>query len=132
VGQPAAGGFPAGDGRDRTCLREHVTLPDGIGVLLAKGPASTGKLSWQQGEGEGEGCVAEFLTENGTPFYSVVVAAYNANGHSVFAIVDEGYDIGEECAPYVIQPGDSIRSIAARFDVAVDDLTAANKSAPRS
>ena len=120
--------FPAGDRSVETCLREHVTLPDDIGVLLAKGPASTGKLSWQQGEGEGEGCVAEYLSKNGTPFYSIVVAAYNASGHSIFAIVDEGYYDTEACGPYVIQKGDTAQSIAARSDVSVDDLTAANKS----
>ena len=117
-----------GDLSDETCLRERTTLPEGVGVLLAKGPASAGSLSWQQGEGDGEGCVAEYLTEKGSPFYSVVVAAYNASGHSVFAIADEGYVDSEACAPYVIQPGDTLSRIAAHFDLTRDDLVAANRS----
>jgi len=120
--------LPSGNRSVDTCLKEHVTLPGGIGILLAKGPASTGKLSWPQGEGDGEGCVAEYLSNNGTPFYSIVVAAYNASGHSRFAIVDEGYYDTEACAPYVIQEGDTLRGIASTFNLTVDDLTAANKS----
>jgi hypothetical protein len=120
--------FPASDGVDETCLREHTSLPDDVRVLLAKGPASKGKLSWHQDEGEGEGCVAEFLSKNGTSFYSIVAAAYNARGHSTFAIVESGYADMEACTPYVIQGGDTLRGIAAQFNVTVDDLIAANKS----
>ncbi len=120
--------FPAGDHGDEACLREHTTLSNDALVLLAKGPASTGKLSWQQGLGDGEGCVAESLSKNGTTFYSVVAAAYNANGYSIFAIVNEGDYDTEACGPYVIQAGDTLARIAARFNVTVEDLTAANES----
>jgi hypothetical protein len=120
--------FPARDRSVDTCLREHVTLPDGIGVLLAKGPASTGGLSWQQGEGDDDRCAYEYLSKDGTSFYSVVVAAYNATDHSAFAIADRGYYDTEACAPYVIQKGDTLRRIASSLNVTVDDLTAANKS----
>ena len=78
-------------------------LPAAVRGPAGQGPASTGELSWFQtesnGDGEviGEGCAVPMLDKNGTPYYSVVVAAYSATGHSIFAIADEGYYDAEGC-----------------------------------
>jgi nucleoid-associated protein YgaU len=121
--------FPAGDQSDESCLREHTALPDDIRILLARGPASKGEVAWPQGEGDGEDCTYEFLSEAGTSFYAVVASAYGASGHSIFAIADEGYvDVTEACTPHVIQAGDTLTGIAARYGITVEDLIAANVS----
>lgn len=81
------------DSPDGPCLREHTAVPDKIRVLLAKGPASKGRLSFLQTldrvESQ-EGCTYGYLSKEGTTFYSIVVAAYNTSGHSIFAIADKG------------------------------------------
>ena len=89
------------DAPDGPCLREHTTLPDDTRVLLGKGPASKGELSFFfQGlhtvETQ-EGCTYGYLSANGTPFSSIVVAAYNASGHAIFEIVDGGRYTSNAC-----------------------------------
>ena len=84
------------------CLQEHTALPDDIRVLLTKAPASKGRVTWYQSWGDWVpieddpdwACTTAYLSENGTPFNSVVVAAYSTSGHSKFAIVDPGW-LGE-------------------------------------
>lgn len=85
-----------------TCLGVHTPLPDNIRVLLAKAPASQGKVTWDQAWGDivpieddpDWACTTTFESGNGTPYFSVVVAAYGAGGNSVFSIVDPGW-LGE-------------------------------------
>jgi hypothetical protein len=88
-------------GVDGACLQEHTALADDIRVLLAKAPASKGKVSWNQDWGDWVSindpdwaCTTAYVSENGTSFYSIVVAAYSTSGHSIFAIVDPGW-LGE-------------------------------------
>jgi hypothetical protein len=88
-------------GDDGACLQEHTALPEDIRVLLAKAPASKGKLTWNQTWGDWVSiddpdwaCTTAYVSENGTSFYSIVVAAYTTSGHSIFAIVDPGW-LGE-------------------------------------
>lgn len=94
--------FPSTDSADGRCLREGTEPPDDVRVLLAKGPALTGELSWFQTERDGEvagkGCAFPMLDKSGTPYYSVVVASYDEAGQSVFAIADEGYYDSERCS----------------------------------
>jgi hypothetical protein len=71
---------------DGYCLREHTALPASVRVLLAKAPASKGKVTWRMGAAQSLGA-----TRDGVPVYSFVLAAYNAEGgHSIFAIADAG------------------------------------------
>ena len=71
---------------DGHCLREHTALPSSTRVLLAKAPASKGKVTWRMAPGQGP---AE--TRDGVAVYSIVLAAYNREGgHSIFAIADAG------------------------------------------
>jgi hypothetical protein len=71
---------------DGHCLREHTALPSSVRVLLAKAPASKGKVTWRMSPGAG---FAETL--DGVPVHSLVVATYNAEGgHSTFAVADAG------------------------------------------
>jgi hypothetical protein len=75
---------------DGWCLREHTALPKSGLALLAKAPASKGKVTWRMNErglldGHGEGDTYYL----GDRFYSVVLAAYDGDGeHSIFAIGD--------------------------------------------
>lgn len=72
---------------DGNCLREHMALPSSLRVLLAKVPASKGRVTWRMDPGESG--LAQ--TRDGVPVYSIVLAAYDANGgHSIFAIADAG------------------------------------------
>lgn len=67
------------------CLVEHTPLPASVRRLLATAPASDGVVSWTWTEETG--C-------NPGPFsgeYSaIVLAAYSASGHSIFAIAAPG------------------------------------------
>jgi hypothetical protein len=89
------------DDTEGACLRKGTELPDDIRVLLAKGPASKGVMDLDivgigGGDQAEEGCTQFNETEDGTRFYSIVAAAYAANGRSVFAIADPGnYSPGE-------------------------------------
>jgi hypothetical protein len=117
------------DGSDERCLRKGTLLPPDTRVLLAKAPASKGTVSWSQDGFDGEDlCAAAAVDKNGTRYYSVVVQAQSATGRSSFAIADEGWYDDEDCAVYVVQPGDTLAKIADRNDVTVDHLIAANLS----
>ena len=91
------------DDAEGECLRKGTELPDDIRVLLAKGPASKGVLDLDivgiMGGDQAEGwCPQSHETAAGTQFYSIVVAAYAANGRSNFAIADPGSYSQGECA----------------------------------
>ena len=67
------------------CLVEHTPLPASVRRLLATAPASDGVVSWTWTEETG--C-------NPGPFSgayaAIVLAAYSASGHSIFAIAAPG------------------------------------------
>jgi hypothetical protein len=69
----------------------HSALPSSILVLLAKGPASKGKMTWESpvdllGYVEGD------TWNSGPKVYSIVVAAYDKAGHnSGFVIADSDH-----------------------------------------
>ena len=75
-------------GTSGPCLVEHTRLPASAMALAAAAPADAGEISW----------VAPFNHEcGGTPvgpegldYQAVVIAAYNAAGHSIFAIAYPG------------------------------------------
>ena len=74
---------------DGRCLREHTTLPSSVMTLLARVPASKGKVTLSMipsGSGLAD-------TARGETVYSIVLAAYNsAAEHSIFAIAaTQGY-----------------------------------------
>ncbi len=89
------------DDSDGPCLRKGTRLRDDIRVLLGRGPASKGAMDLDIAGIEGsdqadDGCTQFHETEDGTKFYSIVVAAYAADGRSNFAIADPGsYSAGE-------------------------------------
>ena len=74
-------------GTSGPCLVEHTRLPSSVMALAATAPAAAGEISW----------IAPFNHECGPPvgpdgldYQAVVIAAYNAAGHSVFAIAEPG------------------------------------------
>lgn len=75
-------------GSSGPCLVEHTQLPASVMVLAAVAPAAAGEISW----------IAPFYHEcagppvgpDGRDFQAIVVAAYNAAGHSIFAIAHPG------------------------------------------
>jgi hypothetical protein len=86
------------------CLRRGTPLPDDTRMLLAKGSASKGRLTLPLvGYGGmnslGDWCAAVHrVTDDGEPIYSIVIAAYDENRHSIFAIVEPGRYNDGECA----------------------------------
>ena len=74
---------------DGRCLREHTTLPSSVTTLLARVPASKGKVTLSMVPSGGG--LAD--TARGKEVYSIVLAAYNsAAEHSIFAIAaTQGY-----------------------------------------
>lgn len=80
----------AAAGTSGPCLVEHTALPASVRTLLATAPAAEGVASWTWTEETG----CDFGLENdpaGPGYYAVVLAAYNASGHSIFAIAEPGY-----------------------------------------
>jgi hypothetical protein len=75
-------------GTSGPCLVEDTLLPPSVMALAATVPAAAGEISW----------IAPFHYEclgppvgpDGLDYQAVVIAAYNAAGHSVFAIADPG------------------------------------------
>ena len=85
IGMPAS---PA-EGALGPCLVEHTPLPATVRRLIAKAPASTGKVAWTWRSWDDiGGSVA--ASPDGTTYEAIVVAAYNAAGHSKFIIVNPG------------------------------------------
>lgn len=70
------------------CLVEHTLLPPSVMALAATAPAAAGEISW----------IAPFYYDcagppvgpDGLDYHSIVIAAYNAAGHSIFAIANPG------------------------------------------
>jgi hypothetical protein len=75
-------------GTSGPCLVEHTLLPPSVMVLAATAPAVAGEISW----------IAPFYYDcagppvgpDGRDYYSIVIAAYDAAGHSIFAIAEPG------------------------------------------
>lgn len=77
-------------GKNGPCLVEHTSLPGSVRTLLAKAPASAGWVSWSWTEEDG-GCDVGIPADPvGPGYYSVVIAAYSASGHSIFVIAEPG------------------------------------------
>jgi hypothetical protein len=71
------------------CLVEHTPLPASVRALLATAPASHGVVSWTwTGTFDCEVGLAYDL--RGPAYHAVVLAAYSASGHSIFAIAEAG------------------------------------------
>jgi hypothetical protein len=71
------------------CLVEHTPLPASVRTLLASAPASDGVVSWTWSEETGCNIGLAF-DPDGPMYHSVVLAAYSASGHSIFAIAEPG------------------------------------------
>lgn len=73
------------------CLVVHTPLPASVRTLLATGPASDGVVGWTW-TGGGGNCDIGYPAwgPDGTPYYAIVLAAYSAGGHSIFAIAEPG------------------------------------------
>lgn len=71
------------------CLVEHTALPASVRTLLDTAPASDGVVSWTWTQQTG--CeVGLAYDPDGPAYHSVVLAAYSASGHSIFAIAEPG------------------------------------------
>lgn len=76
-------------GTSGPCLVEHTALPASVRVLLASAPASAGVASWKWTQETG--CDIGLNNDpDGPAYYAVVLAAYSAAGHSIFAIAEPG------------------------------------------
>ena len=70
------------------CLVEHTMLPPSVMVLAATAPAAAGEISWiAPFEYE---CAGPPVGPDGLDYWAIVIAAYNADGHSIFAIAHPG------------------------------------------
>ena len=75
-------------GTSGPCVVEHTLLPPSAMVLAATAPAAAGEISW----------IAPFFYDcagppvgpDGRDYHSIVIAAYNADSHSIFTIADPG------------------------------------------
>lgn len=77
-------------GTNGPCLVVHTPLPASVRRLLATAPASDGAVSWTWTE-EGGCDPSPFKSAPDGPGYrAVVLAAYSAAGHSIFAIAEPG------------------------------------------
>jgi len=76
-------------GTNGPCLVEHTPLPASIRSLLATAPASDGVVSWTW-TGSFDCEVGLAYDPRGPAYYSVVLAAYGATDHSIFAIAEPG------------------------------------------
>jgi len=78
-------------GTSGPCLVTHTRLPASVRTLLAKAPASAGKVSWSWATEIG--CdISPFSSDPNGPLYvAVVLAAYNKSGQSIFTIAESGH-----------------------------------------
>ena len=77
-------------GTSGPCLVVHTPLPGSVRTLLATAPASDGEVSWTwTGTFDCEGPGPAY-DPGGPAYHAVVLAAYNASGHSIFAIAEPG------------------------------------------
>ena len=103
--------FPT-EPRTAECLLKGTRLPASVRTLLASAPASDGVARWKyrtqsdtwachggyesidRGDEERDGGGGAYAV--GPGYYSVVVGAYNDQGHSIFAIAEPGWwDTGD-------------------------------------
>ena len=71
------------------CLVIHTPLPASVRTLLGTAPASDGVVSWTWTQETG--CDIGLANDPDGPLYhAVVLAAYSASGHSIFAIAEPG------------------------------------------
>jgi len=77
-------------GTSGPCLVEHTPLPASVRTLLATVPASDGVVSWTWMEAGYECGEPGFYDPDGPAYRAVVLAAYSASGHSIFAIAAPG------------------------------------------
>ena len=76
-------------GTSGPCLVEHTALPASVRTLLATASASDGIVSWTWTEETG--CNIGLENDPAGPgYYAIVLAAYSASGHSIFAIAEPG------------------------------------------
>jgi len=71
------------------CLVEHTRLPESVRTLLATAPASDGVASWTW-IGTFDCEVGLAYDPSGPAYHAVVLAAYSASDHSIFAIAEPG------------------------------------------
>ena len=76
-------------GTSGPCLVEHTMLPESVRALLATAPASAGTVSWSW-TGGFDCFIGLQYDPNGPAYSAVVLAAYSASGHSIFAIAEPG------------------------------------------
>jgi hypothetical protein len=75
-------------GTSGPCLVEHTLLPPSAMALAAAVPAAAGEISWiapRYWE-----CLGPPVGPDGLDYQAIVIAAYNADGHSIFAIAHPG------------------------------------------
>jgi hypothetical protein len=71
------------------CLVAHTPLPASVRTLLGTAPASKGVVSWSWTQETG--CDIGLAHDpDGPVYHAIVLAAYNASGHSIFAIAEPG------------------------------------------
>jgi hypothetical protein len=70
------------------CLVEHTALPASVRELIARAPASKGKVSWTWPAWDDVG--GAVMAHGSSTYEAVVIAAYGAAGHSKFIIVRSG------------------------------------------
>ena len=75
-------------GTSGPCLVEHTLLPPSVMALAATAAAATGEISWIAPRSWE--CAGPPVGPDGLDYHAIVVAAYNAAGHSVFAIANPG------------------------------------------
>lgn len=71
------------------CLVEHTPLPASVRTLLATAPASRGIVSWTW-TGTFDCELGLAYDPRGPAYHAVVLAAYHASDHSIFAIAEAG------------------------------------------
>jgi hypothetical protein len=71
------------------CLVTHTLLPASVRTLLGTAPASDGVVSWTW-TGTFDCEIGLAFDPRGPAYHAVVVAAYSASGHSIFAIAQPG------------------------------------------
>jgi hypothetical protein len=77
-------------GASGPCLVTHTPLPASVRTLLAKAPASAGKVSWSWTQETGCDIGLFGSDPGGPPYVAVVLAAYSAAGQSIFTIAEPG------------------------------------------
>ncbi len=78
-------------GTSGPCLVVHTPLPASVRTLLATVPASDGVVSWTWTQESGDCDIGYPAHDRDGPVYrAVVLAAYSASDHSIFAIAEPG------------------------------------------